>query len=115
MLLIVDEDYIDDLADPAVHTEMPARYEVCPDCEGKGRYVNPAIDSHGISPEEFAEDPDFAESYHRGLYDIPCRSCGGRRVILVPIHGADNKAIDDLLQAEFAYQQERAAEIRMGA
>ncbi len=59
---------------------LPARFEVCETCNGKGSRVNPSIDSNGISGEEFDEDPDFAESYYRGDYDVPCYRCGGARV-----------------------------------
>jgi DnaJ-class molecular chaperone len=56
------------------------RYEVCDTCDGKGRYVNPAIDSHGLSREDFDEDPDFAEDYFSGVHDVECRMCHGQRV-----------------------------------
>lgn len=98
---------------------VPVRYEVCDVCEGKGMHVNPSIDSHGISPEEFAEDPDFAESYFRGDYDQPCNECGGQRVVPVIDESrttpeqikAVNDHIDDLAQ----YRAEVEAERRMGA
>jgi len=57
------------------------KWIVCPVCEGEGKTVNPAIDSHGLTREDFAEDPDFAESYMRGDYDITCRACMGQRVV----------------------------------
>ncbi len=63
---------------------LPAKFEVCDVCDGKGTVVNPNIDRHGISPEEFAEDPDFEEDYFSGVYDQPCGWCGGRRVMPVP-------------------------------
>jgi hypothetical protein len=64
--------------------ELPTKFEVCPACKGKGSTVNPSIDSHGISAEEFYEDPDFAEEYMSGMYDVGCYHCGGKRVIKVP-------------------------------
>jgi hypothetical protein len=54
---------------------------VCPVCRGEGKTVNPDIDSHGLTFEDFAEDPDFAESYRQGVYDITCRGCDGLRVV----------------------------------
>ena len=99
--------------------EIPARYEVCSTCDGKGSHVNPSIDAHGISPEEFAEDPDFAESYHRGDYDQPCNECGGRRV--VPVMDEDRtspeiiKLVNDRINDHYAYIAECEAERRMGA
>ena len=62
----------------------PAKAVVCPTCRGKGQYVNPAIDSHGLTSEDFAQDPDLAEGYMSGRYNIPCKSCNGKNVILEP-------------------------------
>lgn len=60
--------------------EFPAKYEVCSLCYGRGKHVNPSIDAHGISREEFSEDPDFAGDYFSGLYDETCYRCCGSRV-----------------------------------
>lgn len=62
---------------------IPVKYEVCETCGGKGKHVNPGIDSHGLSAEDFYEDPDFAENYVSGIYDVPCNECHGNRVALV--------------------------------
>jgi hypothetical protein len=50
---------------------------ICTLCGGDGSHVNPSIDAHGLSAEDFADDPDFAEAYMRGDYDVSCRRCGG--------------------------------------
>lgn len=63
--------------------EVKMAYEVCPTCEGKGKHVNPSIDSHGLSYEDFREDPGFAEDYCSGFYDITCNQCAGKRVVTV--------------------------------
>jgi hypothetical protein len=60
---------------------LPGENVVCWRCNGAGAHVNPAIDGNGISPEEFHEDPDFAESYFGGVYDITCEECNGDRVV----------------------------------
>jgi len=57
------------------------RFEVCNLCHGKGSHVNPSIDAHGLSAEDFAEDPDFADDYREGMYDQPCNRCHGKRVV----------------------------------
>ena len=57
---------------------LPTHWEVCPVCDGRGTHVNPSIDSGGISGETFANDPDFADSYFSGVYNVPCHHCGGR-------------------------------------
>lgn len=61
--------------------ELPGHFVVCPLCDGTGTTVNPAIDGNGLTSEDFAEDPDFAEAYWRGDYDVRCRECGGERVV----------------------------------
>lgn len=60
---------------------FPARYEVCRTCDGKGKHVNPSIDAHGISRDEFDDDPGFEEDYFSGVYDVECYECHGRRVV----------------------------------
>lgn len=62
------------------HT-MPMHNIVCPSCGGRGKYVNPGIDSHGLSYRDFAEDPDFEEAYWRGHYDMQCEECEGHNVV----------------------------------
>lgn len=63
------------------HT-LPARLEVCGTCDGKGSHVNPSIDSHGITGEEWARDWDdeSREAYMSGRYDVQCYECAGKRV-----------------------------------
>lgn len=63
--------------------DVPTCFEVCPTCDGEGKHVNPSIDAHGISAEEFDEDPDFLEAYTSGAYDVPCYQCSGLRVVKV--------------------------------
>ena len=54
---------------------------VCGGCEGRGQYVNPSIDSHGLTREDFDQDPEFHEDYVSGVYNIPCDLCKGRSVV----------------------------------
>jgi excinuclease UvrABC ATPase subunit len=86
------------------------RYEVCPTCDGKGSHVNPSIDAHGISPEEFAEDPDFVESYFRGDYDVPCHLCHGKRVSLTVDEATNAQEVIDLVHARQQEAWEAAAQ-----
>jgi hypothetical protein len=95
-----------------VTTEIPARYDVCGTCDGRGTHVNPSIDRHGISAREFHEDPGFREDYFSGVYDVTCNECAGRRVVLVPVD--ESKILADRWQDEYDYAAERAAEMRMG-
>lgn len=89
-----------------------ARYEVCGLCEGKGSHVAPGVDSHGISAQEFYEDPEFYEDYRQGTYDVPCNRCHGERVELVPDVNDDSQWIKDYNDHWFAdscYEAERRA------
>jgi len=95
--------------------EFPAQFKVCHVCEGTGRHVNPSIDSNGISPEEFAADPDFAAAYFGGVYDVVCNHCGGKRVVLEPTTPEGREALDEILISDAQYRAEVEAERRMGA
>lgn len=59
---------------------LPMKFSVCGTCSGKGTHVNPSIDAHGLTQEDFYEDPDFAEEYFSGAYNVGCYECGGQRV-----------------------------------
>lgn len=60
---------------------FPTHKAVCPVCNGTGSHVNPAIDSNGITREQFDEDPDFMEDYMSGYYDVTCYTCRGANVV----------------------------------
>ncbi len=55
-----------------------AKYQVCPQCQGEGRIVHPALSCP--SSEDWS-DPDFRENYMTGAYDIECPCCKGKRVV----------------------------------
>lgn len=59
---------------------LPTKNVVCATCGGKGKHVNRAIDGHGLTQEDFDSDPDFAENYFSGWYDVNCEECQGNRV-----------------------------------
>lgn len=111
-------------ADLGVHRyEVPARFVVCPSCDGKGSHVNPAIDCGGLSREDFDDDPDFEEGYVSGNYDVQCYTCHGKRVIAVANEGActtpaQKKALAAMREREedeADYAALRRAERSMGA
>lgn len=64
--------------------EVPGKYEVCDRCRGENKHTKPGIDDHGLSFEDFAEDPDFEEDYFAGVYDVVCERCKGLRVVVIP-------------------------------
>ena len=94
---------------------------VCSLCEGRGEYVNPSIDSHGLSREDFDEDPEFRSDYFRGVYNMPCELCKGRAVE-PEFHKGYNDDFMELMVARDKFirmlweiDAERDAEMRMGA
>lgn len=61
---------------------IPAKYEVCPTCRGKGatsNYLGAFTQSRWDEMDE-----DWKEDYLKGNYDRHCEECNGQRVILVP-------------------------------
>ncbi|MDA8140766.1 MAG: hypothetical protein M0036_19130 [Desulfobacteraceae bacterium] len=101
-----------------VEKTVPFRWDVCPTCEGKGRHVNPGIDANGLTSEDFYDDPDFAEDYARGVYDVACYECGGRRVVPVinlSEEDPDYKSYLRSCEIDAAYDAEVRMERMMGA
>jgi hypothetical protein len=120
MLFLLERESKDPISedDEFYEMEIPAKYEVCSTCDGKGKHVNPSIDSHGLSREDFDDDPDFAEDYFAGRYDVPCNECDGNRVSpevdwnrMTP---EDKKYVEDWIEDHYSYQRECDMERRMG-
>ena len=91
-----------------IERELPATYAVCAVCSGTGTHVNPSIDSQGLSAEDFAEDPDFAEEYTGGRYDVPCAACAGMRVRPIVSETASQDERDLAAAIERGYYDEQA-------
>lgn len=89
---------------------VPAKYDVCSTCEGRGSHVNPSIDSHGLSREDFDEDPDFEEDYRSGAYDVSCVECRGNRVVPVVDEARATKEelekVEKAIEDHYANQRE---------
>lgn len=100
---------------------FPAHYEVCYRCRGAGKHVNPSIDGHGISREEFDMDPEFEENYFAGVYDVVCDECNGLRVVAVidktlpPELQAKLELLEEQWAADAADRRIAAMERAMGA
>jgi RecJ-like exonuclease len=79
---VIEFEYENDDGEECVG-ELPARYEVCSRCGGRGKHVNPSIDGNGITSSEWAEwDEDDRDTYLSGGYDVTCEKCDGRNVVL---------------------------------
>jgi hypothetical protein len=108
-----DGSYIED------EVEVFVEYDVCPTCDGVGHYVNPSIDSHGISEDEwYGEwDEDEREHYMSGGYDIPCNECGGTRVVPIIDTTRNSKElverVNNYIDELYYSARERAYEIEM--
>ncbi|MBD3404333.1 hypothetical protein GF420_15695 [candidate division GN15 bacterium] len=104
--------------DEEVVLKVPCVYEACHVCKGKGKHVNPSIDSHGLTSRDLAEDPDFRDSYFRGAFDVTCYTCEGKRVTPEPhwemLEEDIKKKLYKKREDEAFYARERAAEMRYG-
>jgi hypothetical protein len=116
----------DDGEEGEVELSLPAKFEVCPGCNGHGSRLCEGMRGHAYTAEEFHEsfDDEEAEEYFRpgGRYDVMCEECQGKRVVAV----ADEDACRTPEQKEalalyykkrdddYAYDRECAAERRMG-
>jgi len=99
--------------------QVHLRFEVCDLCEGRGKVVNPSVDCGGLTSADFDADPDLAEEYTSGTYDIDCPQCKGKRVVPVLDISATSadlvKCIQDKQKADADFAREVAAERMMGA
>lgn len=67
--------------DEMVTLVLPAIIVKCEECDGKGSYVNPAIDAGGLTSEDFHDDPFFTEDYFSGKHDVTCAHCNGTGMV----------------------------------
>jgi hypothetical protein len=103
---------------------FPFNYKICDLCQGKGRHVNPGIDSEGITGSEMEElGSEFEETYFSGGFDVDCYRCNSKRVEPEIDEEEVNRSEElkknyELLLAKWkddsAYEAERDAERRMG-
>lgn len=112
----------DDEEDCEIEVVLPFKYEVCSTCNGKGTHVNPSIDAGGLSADDFREDPDFAEDYFGGTYDVSCYECHGKNVVpevdtknLTPEQKVWHERLIEMENDRAAWDAEARAERAMGA
>jgi hypothetical protein len=97
---------------------LPAKFDVCPRCEGHGSHTNPSIDGNGITSDEMEElGEDFREDYMRGVYDVTCSLCHGEKVVPVPHVArwsfAQKRAFVQHRRDEIEYQRDYDSERRL--
>lgn len=65
--------------------DLPAKKEVCHDCQGHGTVLNESMRNHAYSAEEFQDSFDDDEQRHYfqrgGMYDVLCPTCKGVNVV----------------------------------
>ncbi len=84
---------------------LPTKKIVCLTCGGEGYCANPAVDGNGLSPDHFAENPEFAGDYLGGACDTRCETCDGYRV--VDAIDRDNCAAEQIQDYEEYQRNER--------
>lgn len=98
--------------------ELPARYEVCPNCDGHGVKCTLGAMTGSEYAEACHDDEDFADKYRSGFYDGACHECEGNRVIAVVdkdrLDPVMRKRVNDHYEEQANYAAERAAELRYG-
>lgn len=105
---------------------LPMYFVVCSTYNGKGKHVNPSIDAHGITAEEWDRDWSYEdrEMYLDGFYDVSCYECGGKRVVpeidskgycFTTAMKEIKELIDDNIAEEASYTRMCMMERAMGA
>ena len=94
--------------------ELPAAWAICDRCEGNGKH-DPEAFRNGFSREDFDEDPDFAEAYRAGRYDVPCEECHGSGKVLIVDADRLNDAQRAIYRRHCEAETERAAWARADA
>lgn len=96
--------YVEDTEEPVT---LPYKFEVCPQCEGRGTSCEHL---GAYTASEWAEqDDDFKEDYMAGRFDRCCDTCGGKRV--VPVVDAD-RCDAELLAAYHKQEADKHADRR---
>ena len=111
---LLDDDYC---------VTFPMKFKVCSTCRGTGSHVDPSIDSHGITGDEWDRDWSYEdrENYMSGFYNVACYECGGERVVpeidetfLTDPQKELLSHINERREAAISYAIERQREIEMG-
>lgn len=119
--IIENMNYLNDRRNqPALDVSAyPTTWAICDVCRGEGTTVNSSIDAGGLSAEDFYDDPDFAEDYMSGTYDVSCGHCGGSGKVQVidrsRMSAEQLEEHDEMLRDEAESRAIERAEMMMGA
>lgn len=94
--------------DDGSERELPTKFEVCPQCEGKGKSSAYLGAFSGRRLEEMRDDPEWCEDYFGGRFDRPCETCKGLRVVPV----VDERLCDPADLKAYIKQEREFAEMR---
>lgn len=93
-----------------------AKFVVCPECDGEGTlgpgfvYTQADREEQFDGPDEFA---DHIEDIRNGVYDSPCGTCKGQRVVVdIEEFDGETTTAAQRWQMEREYRAEVAAEQR---
>lgn len=87
--------------------ELPARWDVCGDCEGESRTWPESL-RHDVLEREDRDD-EFIQDLFNGVYDVVCKTCKGRTTVLVVDEDALSHT-EELLYEEWQLAQAEEAD-----
>lgn len=108
------------LAGSEVEVEVGTKNTVCEECDGEGKVNRFRDDCFTLSDFEGDEEEmhTFCEDNARGLYDVACPECKGRRVVKSPdlseLTAEQMVGYRAQQEREEYFEAERRAERRMG-
>jgi len=88
-----------------VSLTLPAKMEVCYDCEGHGYVLNESMRYYAYTSEdEEMHDPEFCEEYFKrgGIYDVVCPTCKGKNVLPT----VNEEALNEKQKADYEVYRE---------
>lgn len=108
----IEVEMFDDEEGAYLPVKLPARYEVCPSCEGNGTECTIGAMTGDEYRDACHDDQDFPENYRRGVYSRQCSCCKGKRVVAVIDHDRLDASMIARVEAYENEQADAAAERR---
>lgn len=101
--------------DDGEFVQVPYKWEICSQCRGEGK--SSAYLGAYTWDELHEQGDEFIEDYFAGNYDRVCDCCDGSGKVTVPDYGKmteeQEKKYMEQMEADYAYESERRAEMRM--